>query len=230
MEAGWIPAYRQMYKSDHWLAPTPTDPANRRDAWCDLLQMATHKPRQTSDPSVNLERGQLVVSLRTLAKRWCWHYSTVNRFLKELKTRTAIETVSETALGTVYLVVNYDKFAVSSEAERNSERNTERNSGETAAKQEQEVKHSRQPLKHRPWRICPEDFEPTPKHFELALQLHVNVERELTAFREWEFKDPKTDANRAFSRWLRTAGEKSNGNGNGKSKQPQYHDLQGGML
>ena len=222
MSEGWFPSHRRMYAADSWLAPTPSDPSNRRDAWCDLLQMAAFRDRQTSDPSVNLKRGELVVSLRTLAKRWCWHYSTVRRFLEELKTRSAIATVSETALGTVYSVVNYDRYAVSDDGERNTERNSKRNNEETGKKQEVEVKKETRTTKA--WRICPESWEPSQKHRDLAGQLHVPFDYELTKFREWEFKDARTDASRAFFRWIRRAAELTakNGNGNHGSKAERF--------
>lgn len=219
---GWVPAYRQMFDPDHWLAPTKEDPASRLHAWCDLLQLATHRTRQTRLPNVVIQRGELITSLRTLADRWRWHYSSVRRFLEELKTRTAIATVSETPLGTVYRIVNYERYAIVDGGKRNSKRNAERNSGETAAKQEQEVKQLTPTPKDRgrTWRFCPADWQPTDKHRALATELHVNLDREVVAFREWEFAKPKTDPDLTFNRWLRTAAERG-GNGNGRHRPVQ---------
>lgn len=62
----------------------------------------------------------------------------------------------------------------------------------------------------RAWRFCPEDWSPNEKHVELAAHLRVDLVAEEAKFRDHEFKAPKTDADRAFSRWLRTA--KSFGN------------------
>lgn len=75
----------------------------------------------------------------------------------------------------------------------------------------------------RGWRFCPDDFEPSDDHRKLAEELHVDLDREFTAFKLWEFKQPKTDASRAFFRWLRTAAERgsANGNGNGKRWSPE---------
>jgi len=140
-ESGWLPAWRKVYEPDHWLAPTKRDPASRRDAWLDLCQMATWQPRETRS-SGTLQRGELMCSIRTLARRWVWHRSKVERFLNELKTRTSLGTVRETQDGTVYHIVNYELYAVSENGKRDSQRDAKRDSGETAARQEQEVKHS----------------------------------------------------------------------------------------
>ncbi len=142
MREGWIPAYRRVYEPDHWLAPTARDPSCRRDAWFDLLSMAAYQPRETKD-SGTIGRGELVASLRTLAKRWKWHRSRVERFVNELEVRTAIGTVRETPDGTVYRIVNYETYAVGDTDERDSERDKNRDSGETAARQEGEVKKGR---------------------------------------------------------------------------------------
>lgn len=63
----------------------------------------------------------------------------------------------------------------------------------------------------RRWRFVPNDWKPTEKHAALAKQLHVDLAAEEARFRDHEFKDPKSDADRAFSRWLRTAPQYVNG-------------------
>lgn len=136
---GWIPAWRKMYEPEHWLAPTKRDPSNRRDAWVDLCQMATRCARETAS-SGTLERAEIVASLRTLGERWRWSKDRVKRFMSELEVRTAIETVRETPDGTVYRIVKYDTYAPSANGQRDTKRDTKRDRGETAARQEQEVK------------------------------------------------------------------------------------------
>ena len=73
-----------------------------------------------------------------------------------------------------------------------------------------ESEKGEEPKKKRPWRFCPADWTPSEKHHELAADLRVDLDAEEGKFRDHEFKDPKTDADRAFSRWLRNA--KSYGN------------------
>jgi hypothetical protein len=47
------------------------------------------------------------------------------------------------------------------------------------------------------------DFEPTPEHVNLALQIGADLPTELAKFRDHEFRDPKSDANACFRSWLR---------------------------
>lgn len=219
-----------MFESDHWLAPTATDPASRLHAWSDLLQMATYKPRQTRDPDVNLERGQFVASLRTLADRWHWHYSTARRFLEELKKRSAVATVRETHIGTIYTIVNYETYAVDGEQERNSERNADRNSGETAANQELEGKQlSRKKTSTsagRRWRVCPADWTgPTEAHRALAQSLGLDVGHQELKFRNYTFRSSHTDADSTFRNWLVNSKDRPmNGNGH-HHRQPKLNRL-----
>lgn len=62
----------------------------------------------------------------------------------------------------------------------------------------------REPKKARS-RFVPGNWVPTEKHRELSKELGVDLDRELTSFREFEFKDPKSDWNLTFNRWLRSA-------------------------
>ena len=55
------------------------------------------------------------------------------------------------------------------------------------------------------WRFVPTDWQPKDAHRELAKTLRVDIEKQALLFREHEFKDPKSDADKAFNRWLRTA-------------------------
>lgn len=158
-DGGWIPAWRKLFDSGHWLAPNRRHPAGRREAWLDLCQMATHRPRKVHGELVN--RGELVTSVRTLADRWGWSRSAVDRFLQALKDRAMLEvrvnaqctrsetpsgTASGTAPFTVYKVVKYDTYAAIDLAGRDTERDTERDSSETAPRQEQEQNNSTRQL------------------------------------------------------------------------------------
>ncbi len=59
--------------------------------------------------------------------------------------------------------------------------------------------------KPKPWRRVPEIWEPNAQHRELATELGVNLEGELSKFRDHEFRASKTDADAAFRTWLRNA-------------------------
>ena len=47
------------------------------------------------------------------------------------------------------------------------------------------------------------DFEPTPEHLSLAMQIGADVQAEAAKFRDHEFRDPKSDANACFRTWLK---------------------------
>lgn len=59
------------------------------------------------------------------------------------------------------------------------------------------------PERKRRWRTVPTDWEPNDDHRKLARELSVDFARALATFRDHEFKDPKSDADRAFRNWLR---------------------------
>lgn len=71
-------------------------------------------------------------------------------------------------------------------------------------------KEEKEPKKRKAsWRIVPEDWSPKPAHRDKVKHWSQSrYDSELQKFRDWEFKEPKTDADRAFSRWLRTADER----------------------
>lgn len=147
-ERGYFHAWRKAFDPKHWLAPTKAAPASRLHAWLDICQTATHQDIRHRD--TDLKRGEVVLSVRHLAERWRWSKSRVSRFIRELEARTAIETVSGTPYGTVYLVVNYDTYAGSVDAVRDSERDTKRDTSGTPAGQEQEQKNKRTTKKPLP--------------------------------------------------------------------------------
>lgn len=56
------------------------------------------------------------------------------------------------------------------------------------------------------WHIVPADWAgPNDAHRKLATQLGVDCDLEQAKFRDYEFDKPKSDADRAFSNWLRNA-------------------------
>jgi hypothetical protein len=56
-------------------------------------------------------------------------------------------------------------------------------------------------------RFVPDDWKVKARHRELASELRADLAGEEMKFREHEFKDPKQDFDRAFSRWLRRSVE-----------------------
>jgi hypothetical protein len=76
------------------------------------------------------------------------------------------------------------------------------------------------PQKPRPterWRFVPDTWQPTARHAALAAELGEDMAEQEALFRDYEFDKTKSDADRAFSRWLRTAKQMRQRNGrNGK--------------
>lgn len=118
MAGGWIRADRDLF-DDPWFC---NGPATRLHAWADLIKMASHKAAtvRTGIGPIELDRGQLTVSIRFLAERWQWSRTTVERFLLALENRDSIvrevrknRDSSGTERGTGQLVLtvcNYDKY------------------------------------------------------------------------------------------------------------------------
>lgn len=56
----------------------------------------------------------------------------------------------------------------------------------------------------RPWRIVPDDWVPKEQHrAKVKHWTQSRFESVLQDFRDWEFKEPKTDPDKAFFRWLK---------------------------
>lgn len=93
----------------------------RLGAWFWLVSRACWKPTpfNINGKMVTLDRGQVCVSIRTLADEWGWSKSSVDRFITRLKTETMIET--EAGQGRLIITIcNYSKYQDREEAERDS--------------------------------------------------------------------------------------------------------------
>ena len=85
-------------------------------------------------------------------------------------------------------------------------------------------KEEKAPKKRGSWRIVPEDWVPKAAHRDKVKHWpQSRYDSELQKFRDWEFKEPKTDADRAFSRWLRKAEE---GGFSSAPRQPEKSEWQ----
>lgn len=87
-----------------------------REAWLWLIGEAAWKPRRKrfGRAVVDLERGQLVASVRFMAEAWGWSKSRVSRFLERLKKRDMLMTKPGT-LAMVVTICNYDEFQIGGE-------------------------------------------------------------------------------------------------------------------
>lgn len=98
--------------SDHWLAKYWREKRrfSEYEAVHDLTERAAFAPyeKRSKGFTVNIGRGQVLTSLSLCAARWNWPRSRVRRFLNGMENRSEIETLTETPLGTVYLLKHYE--------------------------------------------------------------------------------------------------------------------------
>ena len=80
-------------------------------AW--MVCKAAWKPTTVryKDRVIHLERGQLALSIRDLAKKWGWSKDKAGRFCNRLVTATAAATRTATGVN-VITICNYDKYQV----------------------------------------------------------------------------------------------------------------------
>lgn len=106
---GHLKIYRSFFS--HWIWED-NSPFSRRDAWIDLLQLAAFAPtkRIVRDKLIELDRGELIASLRYLSVRWKWGKDKVSKFLKMLEADGM--TRQQNRQGeTVLIICNYKDFA-----------------------------------------------------------------------------------------------------------------------
>lgn len=80
-------------------------------AWIDLLLLATHKDRTIiiKGRVIELKRGQLAYSIKSLSKRWKWSYDKANRYANELEISKQIS-VQKNNVTTIISITNYDDY------------------------------------------------------------------------------------------------------------------------
>jgi hypothetical protein len=107
--AGYIKLSRKFVQDDWW---EPGRPRTKAEAWIDLLFLARFAPgpKVVGSHVVALERGELLASLRYLADRWGWSTKRVTAFLTQGANLSRISNSRETPVGTVYAIVNYERY------------------------------------------------------------------------------------------------------------------------
>jgi hypothetical protein len=107
---GYIRISRKLYETDRfWNEPRVF---SRHEAWEDMIQMAAWKDhtRLVKNEMVELKRGELLASIRFLARRWKWGEKRVRLFLDLVLSMGQIRTQRETQAGAVYLLVKYEDY------------------------------------------------------------------------------------------------------------------------
>lgn len=109
-EYGHVKMSRKAFESDpFWLESRVF---SRWEAWQDLIQMAAWKSqrRAVGASVVELRRGEILVSVRYLARRWRWSKNKVAAFLQLLEEMGRIAGQRKGQAGTAYLLVNYERY------------------------------------------------------------------------------------------------------------------------
>jgi hypothetical protein len=106
-EVGWIAVPRDVF-SDPFFRQ---EPYTEREAWIWLLADAEWRPRRRRIQNyvADLERGQLMASVRFLERAWQWKEGRVHRFLKRLESATRIKINVATGI-MVITICGYDAF------------------------------------------------------------------------------------------------------------------------
>lgn len=108
MHTGYIPLSRKYFKHKLWREDRTFNPA---EAWLDLVQRAAFKRTDIffKNHSIQLDRGELIVSFRVLSKDWKWSVNRVRRFFNFLREEKMIESRVEYRL-TVLKLSNYKTY------------------------------------------------------------------------------------------------------------------------
>jgi hypothetical protein len=178
--------------------------------------MATHRPRRVDGTDIELARGELVASVRDMAKRWVWPKTKVERFLAALKREGMLGTGTGTPFGTVYCVVRYDTYAIPWDTFRDTNRDTEQEENKipplVVPPQSKAAKPGRKTR-------LPPSWQPTDQHRERCSSKRLDCDHEAEKFRAHHEAKGSTMLvwDKAFTTWLLKAEEWAQPPGNGLS-------------
>jgi hypothetical protein len=110
------------------------DRYSRRAAWLWLIAEAAWKPctRRIAGRRVEVGRGQLVHSMRFIARAWLWSEASVRRFLHELEAENMLK-ISHDAGVTQLTICKYDAYQAGPENVTQQRRRLEPNKEERDA-------------------------------------------------------------------------------------------------
>lgn len=108
--SGKIKVSKRIRNHPVWLR----EPASYGQAWIDLLLLANDQPRRVviNGESIELKRGQLAWSIRTLEREWNRSRDWIDRFLQFCKDETML-LVDSTRRRTVITILNYEAYQTS---------------------------------------------------------------------------------------------------------------------
>ena len=104
---GWIMLHRSWMDDEFYFS----EPFTKSSAWVDLLLLANIKPRTFFKRGIQVElnAGDIAVSVRELMERWMWSSHKVQRYLETLKRLHKIEILNSNVIN-IIRVVNWNKY------------------------------------------------------------------------------------------------------------------------
>lgn len=104
---GWIKLDRRLLDHEIW----NSEAFSKGQAWIDLLLSAEYETKRTMFGwnKVVLQKGQQVISIRSLSERWQWSKHKVTDYLEYLQNEGMITLKKET-FGTLLTIVKYGDF------------------------------------------------------------------------------------------------------------------------
>lgn len=102
---GWIKVNRKLI--NHWL--WDEKPFSPGQAWVDLLMIVPYEKNQNSAIGTSSSKGEVRISINTLADRWGWGRKKTTLFLKRLE-KDKMVTIESNTRDTLIKIVNYSKY------------------------------------------------------------------------------------------------------------------------
>lgn len=108
-DEGFILLWRRFFGHRYW---TERRRYSRAEAWIDLIGMAAFRDREVliGQQRLQLERGELIASLRYLEHRWRWAMKSVRLFMDGAVASSELVLKSTTSKGSIYRIVKYEDY------------------------------------------------------------------------------------------------------------------------
>lgn len=108
---GYIKLDREI--QSHWVWENDGEPYSKGQAWVDLIMLANYKDNKTiyKGEVITCKRGDVNLSITTLAERWRWGRKKARTFLNALESDGMV-VVSGTNRRTIITLVNYSKYQI----------------------------------------------------------------------------------------------------------------------
>lgn len=106
---GFILLHRSIMENPAWDDP---EPWSKGQAWIDLIMLANYQATilTIEGKKVQVQRGEVLTSIRKLAERWHWSTTKVRTYLMFLSEQNMIEQRKGSSRYTVIFLKNYEKY------------------------------------------------------------------------------------------------------------------------